>query len=44
MKTLSLALAALLATIPFAARADDPGPYVPETDPLVIRKLVAIDV
>lgn len=37
---LTLALAALLAAAPFATvHADSPGEYVPETDPLVVRKL-----
>ena len=32
-------LCALALPAPFAARADSPGDYVPETDPLVLRKL-----
>lgn len=40
MKPLKLALAGLLcAALPNAAFADSKGPYVPETDPLVLRKL-----
>ncbi|MEJ1098265.1 MULTISPECIES: alpha-L-fucosidase [unclassified Pseudoxanthomonas] len=40
MKPLRLLLAALLCAAPFsAAHADSPGDYVPETDPLVVRKL-----
>lgn len=40
MKTIRLALAALLAATPvFSVHAESHGDYVPETDPMVVRKL-----